>query len=167
LEVLNENNDREIEDRSKVYEMQHENLITTQKELNNLTKMRYRDLIDDDTFVKEQNELQGKIAEIKEKLRHIKDRAERRLELTEKTFNFATYARSAFINGGLELKKEILMFLGYNPQIKAGKLYLEIMEWFAPIKKEALALQLAYQRLELNKKPVTKTQTAVLATIRA
>ena len=50
LEVLNENNDREIEDRSKVYEMQHKNLITTQKELDNLTKMRYRDLIDDDTF---------------------------------------------------------------------------------------------------------------------
>ena len=78
-----------------------------------------------------------------------------------------TYVRSAFINGGLGLKKEILMFLGYNPQIKAGKLYLEAMEWFAPIKKEALALQLTYQRLELNKKPVTKVQTAALSAIRA
>ncbi len=38
LEVLNENNDREIEDRTKVYEMQHKNLVTTQKELDNLTK---------------------------------------------------------------------------------------------------------------------------------
>ena len=167
LEVLNENNDREIEDRSKIYEMQHKNLITTQKELDNLAKMRYRDLINDDIFVKERNELQGKIAEMKGKLRHTEDRAERWLELTEKTFNFTTYARSAFINGGLELKKEILMSLGYNPQIKAGKLYLETMEWFAPIKKEAPALQLAYQRLELNKKPTTKAQTEDLASIRA
>ncbi len=36
------------------------------------------------------------------------------------------------------------MFLGYNPQIKAGKLHLEAMEWFVPIKKEAPALQLVY-----------------------
>lgn len=51
LEVLNENNDREIEDRTKVYEMRHKNLVTTQKELDNLTKTRYRDLIDDNTFI--------------------------------------------------------------------------------------------------------------------
>ena len=59
------------------------------------------------------------------------------------------------------------MSLGCNSQIKDGKLYLEVMEWFAPIKKEAPALQLAYQRLELNKKPVTKAQTAALSAIRA
>lgn len=59
------------------------------------------------------------------------------------------------------------MSLGYNPQIKAGKLYLETMEWFAPIKREAPALQLAYQRLELGKKPATKAQTEALVTIRA
>lgn len=54
------------------------------------------------------------------------------------------------------------MFLGYNPQIKAGKLYLEAMGWFAPIKKEAPVL-----KISMNKKPVTKVQTATLATIRA
>ena len=138
-----------------------------EKELDNLTKMRYRDLIDDDTFVKERNELQSKVTEMKGKLRHTEDRAERWLELTEKTFNFATYARSAFINGGLELKKEILMSLGYNPQIKAGKLYLEAMEYFVPIKNGAPALQLKYQRLELGKKPATKAQSEALAAIRA
>ena len=167
LEVLNENNDHEIEDRTKIYEMQHTNLVTTQKELDSLTKMRYRELIDDDTFIKERNDLQSKITEMKEKLRHTESRAERWLELTEKTFNFAQYARSAFLNGGLELKKEILMSLGYNPQIKAGKLYIEAMEYFVPIKNGAPALQKQYLGLELEKKPATKAQTAVLATIRA
>lgn len=103
---MNENNDHKIEDRTKVYEMQYKTLVTTQKELDNLTKMRYRELIDDDTFVKERNELQGKITEMKEKLRHTENQAERWLELTEKTLNFATYTRSAFINGGLELNKK-------------------------------------------------------------
>ncbi len=173
LEVLNENNDREIEDRTKIYEMQHKNLVTTQKELDNLTKMRYRDLIDDDTFVKERNDLQAKITEMKGKLRHTEDRAVRWLELTEKTFNFATYARMAFLKAnemgrqGLELKKEILMSLGYNPEIKVGKLYLETMPYFVPIKNGAPALQKEYQRLELNKKPDTKAKTEALASIRA
>lgn len=43
---------------------------------------------------------------MKGKPRHTEDQAERWLELTEKTFNSATYARSAFINGGLELKEK-------------------------------------------------------------
>jgi len=167
LEVLNENNDHEIEDRTKIYEMQHANLVTTQKELDNLTKMRYRELINDDTFIKERNDLQSKITEMKEKLHHTESRAERWLELTEKTFNFAQYARSAFIKGGLELKKEILMSLGYNTQIKAGKLSLETMGYFIPIKNGASALQKQYLGLELGKKSVTKAQTEALASIRA
>ena len=53
LEILNRNNDKEIEDRTKIYENQHKSLVETQKELGSLTKMRYRELIDDETFIKE------------------------------------------------------------------------------------------------------------------
>ena len=59
LESLTKNNDTEIEGRTKVYEMQHKNLAGTQKELDELTKMRYRQLIDDGTFIKEKNTLQS------------------------------------------------------------------------------------------------------------
>ena len=59
--------------------------------------MRYRQLIDDEIFIKEKNTLQGKIAQVKERLRETETRAEWWLELTEKTFNFATYARKAFM----------------------------------------------------------------------
>ena len=166
LEILNENNDREIEDRSKIHEMQSKTLLSTQAELDNLTKMRYRDLIDDDMFIKQKNELQNKITDLKTKLRHTENRAERWLELTEKTFQFATYAHSAFLNGGLELKKEILMALGYSPKIKAGKLYLETMPWLIPIKNEAPALQILFKELELQEKPHSPAQSEALATIR-
>lgn len=158
LKVLNENNDREITNRTKIHEMQTKTLLTTQAELDNLTKMRYRDLIDDEMFLKQKNELQTKITDLKEKLRHTEARAEQWLELTEKTFSFATYAHATFLKAnemgkqGLELKKEILMALGYNPKIKAGRLYIEPMKWFVPIKNNAPAMQAEYQRLELTKK---------------
>jgi site-specific DNA recombinase len=53
LEILNDKNDNEIDERTKVYEMQHKNLAVTQQQLDNLTKMRYRELIGDDEFTRE------------------------------------------------------------------------------------------------------------------
>jgi len=166
LEILNEKNDTELEDRSKIYEMQHKSLVETQKELDNLTKMRYRDLIDDGVFLKEKNTLQGNINKIKGKLRETETRAEQWLELTEKTFNFATYARKAFLVGGLETKKEILMALGQNPIIKDGKLSIKATEWLQPIGIAYPALEAEYLRLELDKKPLTKAQNEALAPLR-
>ncbi len=171
LEGLNKKNDTEIEDRTKVYEMQHKTLIGTQKELDELTKMRYRQLIDDETFIKVRNTLQGKISQLKENLRETETRAETWLELTEKTFSFATYARKAFITAkgkeGLELKKEILLALGKTPIIQDEKLIIEANEWFVPIKNDYPALEKEYLRLEPTKMPMNEAQIEALASISA
>ncbi len=151
--------------------MQHKNLIETQKELDELTRMRYRQLIDDETFIKERNELQTHITQLKGKLRETETRAEQWLELTEKTFNFATYARKAFLmaegKAGLELKKEILMTLGKTPIIKDEKLVIEPNEWFVPIKNDYPALEAEYLRLEPTKMPINKAKTEALTSVRA
>lgn len=167
LEGLNSKNDTEIEDRTKIYEMQHKALSQAQNELDELTKMRYRQLIDDETFVKEKNTLTSKINQMKGKLRETENRAEKWLELTEKTFSFATYARKAFLTGGLELKKEILLALGRAPIIKDQKLLIEPNEWFIPIKNGYPALEKEYSRLELQKMPMNKAKTEALASVRA
>jgi len=173
LEGLNKKNDTEIEDRTKVYEMQHKNLVETQKELDELTRMRYRQLIDDETFIREKNTLQTKIAQMKENLRETETRAEKWLELTEKTFTFATYARMAFLRAnkmgkaGLELKKEILLTLGKTPIIKEEKLIIEPNDWLIPIKNGYPALEAEYLRLEPTKIGQNKAKTEALASVRA
>lgn len=171
LEGLNKKNDTEIEDRTKVYEMRHKNLVETQKELDELTKMRYRQLIDDETFIKEKNTLQSKVAQMKENLRETETRAEKWLELTEKTFNFATYARVAFIKakaeGRLELQKEILLALGKTPIIKDQKLFIEPNEWFAEIQNGYPTLEQEYKRLELKKTLTEQAKMDAFASIRA
>ncbi len=172
LEGLNQKNDTEIEDRTKVYEMRHKNLVETQKELDELTKMRYRQLIDDETFIREKNTLQSNIGRMKENLRETETRAEEWLELTEKTFTFATYARAAFLRAnkmgkaGLELKKEILLALGKTPIIKDQKLFIEPNEWFAEIGNNYPELEAEYKRLELTKTPINKAQKDALASLR-
>ena len=167
LEILNEKNDTEIEDRTKIYETQHKSLTKTQNELDNLTKMRYRDLIDDEVFIKERDLLQEKITLLKTKLRETETRAEHWLKLTEKTFNFATYARKAFITGDLQIKKEILMALGQNPTIKDGKLSIEEHKWLQPIKNNYPALKEEYLRLEPSKSLVNTAKTEGLTSVRA
>ena len=167
LEGLSKKNNTEIEDRTKVYEMQHKTLVETQKELDELTKMRYRQLINDETFIKEKNTLQSKIAQMKENLRGTEARADKWLELTEKTFNFATYARKEFLMGGLELKKEILMALGKTPMIKDKKLTSEPNEWLQLIGNGYPALEKEYLRLEPTKIPMNKAKTEVLTSVRA
>ena len=171
LEDINSRNDKEIEDRSKIYEMQHKSLTTTQGELDELTKMRYRKLIDDEAFLKEKKELEVKITKLKEKLRQTEARAERWIELTELTFNFATYARKQFLLGGLERKKEILLTLGYNPTILNGVLKIEPTEWLARIEGEYPELEMEYKGSELDKvnavTGMTDKQKEALASIRS
>jgi len=163
LEILNRNNDKEIEERTKIYENQHKTLTDAQKELDTLTKMRYRDLIDDETFIKERNELKAKIERLKANLRGTESRAEKWLELTERTFNFARYARKEFISGTLERKREIFSALGQNFLMKGKEVVITPNEWFVPIEKAYPALETEYKRLELDKNLATEARNVAFA----
>jgi len=165
IEYLNRHNDREIEDRQTIYESQHKALVSTQNELDELTRMRYRQMIDDEMFLKEKEELQNKINKMKYNLRSTEDRAEKWIELTEKTFYFAAYARQNFINGDLETKKMILHALGQNPTIKDGKLSITPNKWLKPIADSYYGLEAEYKRLEPMKTPVNKAKTAALTAV--
>ena len=133
--------------------------------------MRYRQLINDETFIKEKNILQGKLTKFKEELRETETRAEKWIELTEKTFSFATYARSKFITAkgkeGLELKKEILLALGKTPVMTDKKLFIEPNEWLVEIKNDYPELEKQYLGLELDKTLTTKAKTEAFTSVRA
>ncbi len=166
LECINQKNDAEIEDRRKIHKMRSNSLLATQNELDELTRMRYRQLIDDDTYMRERNTLQAKITRLKAQLRETESRAEKWLELTEKTFQFATYARKAFITGDLQTKKEILAALGQNATIKDRKLSIQANAWLQPIADTYPALQEEYLRLEPSQIAANKTQTEAMAAVR-
>lgn len=165
LEILNRDNDKEIEERTKIYENQHKALTTTQKELDMLTKMRYRELIDDETFIKERDELKAKIAKLTSNLRETESRAEKWLELTERTFNFARYARKEFISGSLEKKREIYSALGQNFLVKDKEIHITPNEWFVPIEKAYPALEAEFNRLELDKNLSTSMRNEKIASL--
>jgi site-specific DNA recombinase len=151
IEILNRDNDKEIEERTKVYETQNKLLLETQRELDALTKMRYRELIDDETFIKERDDIKTKITKVKTSLKETESRADKWLELTEKTFNFACYARKEFMTDDLNKKREIFSALGQNFTVKDKEIKIIKNEWLVPIEKAYPELEAEYNRLELNK----------------
>ena len=128
--------------------------------------MRYRNLIDDEEYMKERKLLQVQLTSLKQNLRETEDRAVNWLELTEKTFDFATNAHKAFINGDMDTKKDILMAIGQNPTIKDGILRIETNEWLVPIKDTYPKLEEDYLRFEPLQVPVNKERTELLDPVR-
>jgi hypothetical protein len=59
--------------------------------------MRYRDLIDDDEFVRERDRLKQDLLKLKVLLSQTENRAATWSDLTERTFDFACHARSKFL----------------------------------------------------------------------
>lgn len=147
LEKLSKMNDKEIVDRTKIHESVVTALGDTQRQLDNLTKMRYRDLIGDDEFLKERTDLQNELVKLQAQRNETEDRARNWLELSEKTFNFACYARKAFVLGGIQEKREILAALGKNFKLKDGKLSLEANSWFRPVVESYPGLHAEYEKV--------------------
>jgi hypothetical protein len=83
--------------------------------------------------------------------------------LSERTFNFARYARKEFIKGTKEKKREIFAALGQNFSVKGEKVFITPNEWFVPIEKAYPSLFEEYNRLELDKSLDITTRNARFA----
>lgn len=159
LESLGKDHEKEVAKRSSIYKAQQEALTDTQAQTDNLTRMRVRDLINDEEYTRERDRLRAETARLKAEVEKTESRAERWLELTEQVFDFATYAHSAFLKGSLQIKRDIMMALGSNPTILDGILRIEPHPWFAPIINGYPALATEYARLEPSKNAVNKSGT--------
>ncbi len=166
LEALNIEREKETGDKTKIHTQQQTSLREAEKELGNLTRMRYKELIDDETFVQERNDLKNTITKLTHQLSATTDHSEKYIELTERTLHFATYARRSFAKGTLDEKREILLTLGSNCAVKEKKLFIEAFEWLTIIEKQYPPLQEEFTQLELNKTLAPQERNEILLSIR-
>lgn len=167
LDYLREKNDLEIESRTKIYQQQNRTLTQVQAELDNLTKMRYRELIDDTEYLRNKKDLSTKIKKLQENVRDTEKRAEDWVDITDRAFDFATYARIHFANAKIQLKKEIIRTLGISFKLQDKILTIEPTEWLVPIQTRYSAVEKEYRTLELNKKLSNKAKTEAFSSVRA
>ena len=120
--------------------------------------MRYRELINDEEFLKEKNKLKESIEVIQKQIRGTEDRSKKWTELTERVFDFACEAQKVFKNGDLETKRSILSSLGQNYTLKDKKLFIVPYKWLEPIivKKNDIDKRINWEELEKASPDKTK-----------
>ena len=166
LKILQRNHRLEVKDRSKIYSHLQSKRQHIQERLDKLVDMRTEDLLDDDEYKQQRNRLKAEQDRIDEELRDTEARADDWLVLSEKAFDFATYARVRFKTGDLETKRDILMTLGENLQLKDQKLTLEKSEWLELIGERYPAVEAEYlRRVGTNKKATPTEKEAALSSV--
>ncbi len=164
LRVIAEKHDEEVSDRTSVYDMQQKTLNESQKQLDTLTQMRLREMIDDEEYVKEKTRLKNEITTIKTKMKGTEQRAESWLKLTEQTFEFACYAHKAFLFGDAQTKREILSaIVGLNCTMRDHILNIEAVEWLVPIKECYPAIEAKIKAFEPEKYGTDEWEKAAFA----
>ncbi len=113
--------------------------------------MRFRNLINDEEYLKQKQLLLKDLNSMDERLRDTEDRASKWLELSEKTFNLACYAKSRFQNGDIDQKRMILTSLGSHQLLFNKKLTITLEKPLLIISEKAEAIRADCARLEPEK----------------
>ena len=138
---LNELNDKEVDDRETVRTNYKEAYDDCVKKLDNLFRMKISpqnvngDVIGEDQYIQERKTLLAEKEDLLAKVNDTNKRMNDWYDLTEKTFNFACYARYWFANGDLRTKTSILSTLGSNLILKDKKLLIDGHKPFFLIEK--------------------------------
>ena len=102
----------------------------TRKEAASLLDLRIRGLISDDDFALKKQELTERELRVKERLLHEETAPKRRFEPAAKTFLFANQAPKLFPAASNAEKREILLSLGSNLELKDGILRMTAQKPF-------------------------------------
>ncbi|HCW32027.1 MAG: resolvase domain-containing protein [Candidatus Peregrinibacteria bacterium GW2011_GWF2_39_17] len=140
LKYLHLVNKKETKDRQSIQNSLQKSYSDCTKRIDNLLKLYIdpgnadHELLTEEEFKNQKQFLLKEKKKIETKLIDCGDRQNQWVELTEKTFNFATYARYWFEEGSLEDKKRIFQTLGQNFLLKDEKLTVELHKPFITIK---------------------------------
>lgn len=152
LEILREKHEEEVQDRVMIAGSLDTSIEATQKKIDKLVEMWISDLLDDELeFKNRKKELQGELDSLKAQRQSSEDNAENWRDTAEQVFNFALYAGENFENGNCKKRKEILMSLGQNLELKDLELSLRFNKWLEPLEKEQANIKREFKRLEPNK----------------
>ena len=103
--------------------------IAVERELGNLTKLRIRELLTDEEYVKQRQELEREQIKVAQNLA-LADQDDNRFEPLRELVSFSNTAVSWFEAGDLRAKRLILKIIGLNPLLKDKKLNIDARKPF-------------------------------------
>jgi len=132
IKYLKEETKNEINSRETILSSQRKAYDSCLKKLDNLFALKISpqntdgSLLSDEEYAKRKAELIKEKARLEEILNDTSGRAEKWLDVAEKTFDFACYARQWFAKGSPQEKGAILQALGSNLTLKDKILHIQL-----------------------------------------
>jgi DNA invertase Pin-like site-specific DNA recombinase len=166
LEILNSENASESHNRGIILTNQQDALKECLKKIDNLINLYIspqnseRDLLSDLEFKEQKTILLKEKARINRELEKLSTDVDEWLELTEKTFKFATYAREHFLKGSYDVKNTILRTLGSNYILKDRVLTISLDKEYQIISNSLKTIASENPTLELTDFALDKTKKA-------
>lgn len=156
IEIIRKNNAAEEENRSTMLHNQRRLFDECLRRIDNLINLYIssdnakRELLSEEEFKNQKNQLMKEKAGLEGEIRFIEQGVNDWVEVTEKTFYFATYAKAEFDDGDYERKTDILRALGQNFTLIEGKLHVDWLPHLFILKNALATEPLKNARLELN-----------------
>jgi len=169
LDYLNEKQVLDVDNEGLITKSLQENYNNIQMRLTSLTreytspKNADYSIYTPEEFKRYKNDLNKERDAIEGQLENSKKRVDQTLELSERTFNFCTYAKHHFNCGDPQKKKIIFSSLGSNLILKDKKLSIDAFYPYLIIQKEVFDQKALYSELEPEKIGFNKEKEAVFA----
>ena len=165
LDILSEASVTEKQDQELLRANQEASVYKYQSELDNLTRMRYRDQIDDATYTTEKKTLQETINRLNIELQKITQEYVGPNERTQKVFSFAAQARVNFQKGTQEEQRSFIVDFGSELFFDAGILDIIAKKEYQPILKNYEPLKAEYDRFVTENNGSIKEKTEALTSV--
>ncbi len=153
LSVLERNCQVAAETRNKRQDMLNDTYAKTQKQLNNLTQMRIKDMIDDDQFNEDRIRLSNELTNIGKQLNDNEELIQRQaIDRMDRSLALVSLARQVFDRTkDIKVKREILSSLGISFVIKDQQLSVDYVHWLISVQTFIKRLRNKILRFELAK----------------
>jgi len=158
IKYLNEVSTQETDTHKVVIANLQSNYSDIDTKINNLMNMYIsplnakREMLSDEEFKEKKTELMNEKATLMDRINQADLDKNKWVELTEKTFDFACYARYWFAKGDAKAKTEILDTLGNNLTLKDGKIWINRNKQFFLIENGMEEINEIVEKLEPKKK---------------
>lgn len=166
LEILNRENDAEVTNRQILVKNQQKALDDCTRRMDRLIELyispanQEKLLISDEELKDRKSLLIKEKASIQQEIERLEQGAAEWMDLTEKTFRFAVYAKHEFETGDYATKTKILAALGQNFILKDGKVSIQLKKQYQLIEDGRKKILSENPRLELNGFVLDKAKTA-------
>ena len=166
LEVISESAGVRAEEQETVHEAQKKAIETSESQLDRLTGLRLRDLVDDEEYLRQKQRLKAQIGRIHQKLEATTHQEESFTTRLQRALNFACHASWAFQYGNAETKRAIASAIGLNWRLKDHRVRFEAAEWLLPLEDNGSAGGASNALVELGQKRDAKRRKSALAAVR-